>query len=174
MTRVTYTEVASMPDAADQVAFELLFGAVPGVDNSQMLTIGCQQAQIPGSSNESFAVTLHGHTRNFRGRRMNSGTMSITFIEHGAHIIQKMLLRWKEFVAGYESQNSQGYLDEYSVLAQLISYDTTGRVAGRKNIEECFIQEIPDIQHDGSSSAAMPIQATFKFSRSYEVSIPLF
>jgi hypothetical protein len=173
MARISYTEVAALPDAADQVAFELLFGSIPGVNSTQRLTIGCLNATIPGTSNESFAVTLHGHTRNFRGRRMNGGTMSVTFIEGGDHLIQKQLLAWKEFVAGYESQNSQGYLSEYSVLAQLISYDTTGRVAARRNIEECFIQDIPDITHDGSSSAAINIQATFKFSRSYMVDIPL-
>lgn len=173
MARIGYTEVSAMPDAADQVAFELLFGSIPGVQNSQPLTIQCQQAQIPGSSNEAYSVTLHGHTRNFRGRRMNSTTLPITFIEVGDHLIQRQLIAWKEFVAGYESQNSQGYLAEYSVLAQLISYDTTGRVAVRRNIEECFIQEIPDIQHDGSSSAQMSIAATFKFSRSYPTDIPL-
>ncbi|QXV74102.1 putative tail tube protein [Rhizobium phage RHEph12] len=173
MARIGFTEVAALPDAADQVAFELLFGSVPGVQNSQPLTIACQQAQIPGMSNEAYTVVLHGHARNFRGRAMNSGTLSVTFIEVGDHLIQRQLIAWKEFVAGQQSGNSQGYLADYSVLAQLISYDTTGRVALRRNIEECFIQEIPDIQHDGSSSAQMSISATFKFSRAYPVDIPL-
>lgn len=174
MARVEFSEVQSLPDAADQVAFELLFGTIPGVQGSDLLRLSCLNAQIPGTSNEAFSVTLHGHTRNFRGRRMNSTTMAVTFVEAGDHSIQKQLLKWKEFVAGYESQNSQGYLAEYSVLAQLISYDTTGKVAARRNVEECFIQDISDIQHDGASSAALNVSATFKFSRSYDTSIPLF
>lgn len=173
MSRISYQEVAALPDAADQIAFELLFGSIPGVNGTARLTLACLNATIAGTSNESYPVTLHGHTRNFRGRRMNSGTISVTFIEGGDHLIQKQLLTWMEFIAGYESQNSQGYLNEYSRLAQLISYDTTGRVAARRNIEECFIQEVPDITHDGSSSAAIQIPATFRFSRSYDTDIAL-
>lgn len=173
MSRISYTEVASQPDAADQVAFEILFGSIPGVANSRPLSIACQSVQVPDSSNEAYTVTLHGHTRNFRGRRMNSNQMTATFIETSGHEIQQRLLTWKEYVAGFESGNSQGYLSDYSVLAQVVSYDTTGRVALRRNIEECFIQNVPEINHDGSSSAAIPINVTFKISRAYITSIPL-
>ena len=173
MGRISFSEVSSMPDAADQVAFELLLGAVPGISDSTDLTIQCLNAQIPGASTEAFSVTLHGHTRNFSGRAMNSGTLSVTFSEVAPHTIQKKLWTWKEYTRGMESGNSQGYLADYSVLAYLISYDTAGKPVARRKIEECFIQEIPDVQHDGSSSAAMQIPATFKFSRSYFVDVPL-
>lgn len=173
MARISYTEVAAQPDAADQVAFELLFGQIPGVSNSRPLTIACQNVQIVGTSNEAYSVVLHGHNRNFRGRRMNATQMTATFVETSGHEVQERLLRWKEFVAGFESGNSQGYLRDYSVLAQVISYDTTGKVAMRRNVEEVFIQDIPEITHDGSTSASMPITATFKCSRAYSVSIPL-
>lgn len=173
MGRISFTEVASQPDAADQVAFELLFGAIPGIDNSRPLTIACQSVQVVGTSNEAFSVVLHGHNRNFRGRRMNATQMTATFIETSGHEVQERLLRWKEYVAGFESGNSQGYLSEYSVLCQVISYDTTGKVAMRRNVEEVFIQDIPEINHDGSSSAQISINATFKCSRAYTTSIPL-
>lgn len=82
MGRISFTEVASQPDAADQVAFEVLFGSIPGVDNSRPLTIACQNVQIVGTSNEAFALPrLYGHSRNFRGRRMNATQMTMTFIE---------------------------------------------------------------------------------------------
>ncbi len=173
MARIAYTEVAALPDAADQISFELLFGTVPGIANSRQLSVACLNAQIVGSSSESFAVTLHGHTRNFRGRRMNSGTLAVTFVEVSGHNIRKQLTSWLEFVAGYESGNSQDYIAGYSVLAQLISYDTTGAVASRMNIEECFIQDIADLQHDGATSAAFNLAATFKFSRGYPTEVPL-
>lgn len=173
MARISFTEVASQPDAADQVAFEVLFGTIPGVNNSRPLTIACQNVQIVGTSNEAFSVVLHGHNRNFRGRRMNATQMTCTFIETSGHEVQERLLRWKEQVAGFESGNSQGYLRDYSVLCQVISYDTTGKVALRRNVEELFIQDIPELTHDGSSSAQMPVTATFKCSRAYVTSIPL-
>lgn len=173
MGRISFTEVASQPDAADQVAFEVLFGSIPGVDNSRPLTIACQNVQIVGTSNEAFTTVLHGHSRNFRGRRMNATQMTMTFIETSGHEVQRRLLLWKEFVAGFESGNSQGYLADYSVLCQVLSYDTIGKVAMRRNVEEVFIQDIPEITHDGSSSAQMAITATFKCSRAYVTDIPL-
>ena len=173
MSRISFTEVASQPDAADQVAYEVLFGSIPGVDRSRPLTIACLNVSMPGSSNEAFTVTQHGHTRNFRGRRMNGTQFTITFVEDSNHDVQRRLLKWKEIVAGFESGNSQGYLRDYSVLCQIISYDTTGRVAARRNVEETFIQDVPEITHDGSSSAALNISATFKCSRAYFTDIPL-
>lgn len=173
MARINFSQTASLPDAADQVSFDFLLGAVPGVASSEDLRISCLNAQIPGSSTEAYSVTLHGHTRNFSGRAMNSGTLSITFSEIANHGVQKKLLAWKEQTRGTESGNSQGYLADYSILAYLISYDTTGKAVARRRIEECFIQDIPDIGHDGSSSAAMQIPATFKFARSFMEEVPI-
>lgn len=173
MPRIAYTEVQALPDAADQVPFELLLGTVPGIANSRQLTVSCLNVQIAGSQNEAFDVTLHGHTRHFRGRRMNSGTLSATFVEVSGHLIRKQLTSWLEFCAGYESGNSQGYLADYSVLAQLVSYDTNGVVASRTVYEELFIQDLADLQHDGANSASMPLTVSFKFSRSYPSEVPL-
>lgn len=173
MARIAYTEVQALPDAADQVPFELLLGTLPGVSNSRQITVSCLNVQIAGSSSESYAVTLHGHTRNFRGRRMNSGSLAATFVEVSGHNIRKQLTSWLEFCAGYESGNSQGYIADYSVLATLVSYDTTGAVASRMQYEELFIQDIADLQHDGATSAALNLSATFKFSRAYPLEVPL-
>jgi len=174
MTRISYTEVSALPDAADQVAFALLLGRIPGVNSTQRLTIACLNVTIPGSQTEAYAVTLHGHTKKYRGRRMNAGTFTATFVEGGDHLIQRQLLQWKEYVAGYESGNSQGYLRDYSVLAQIVSYDTTGKVALRRNVTDVFPADVPDITHDGSASAAMNISVTFSFSRSFPIDMPLY
>lgn len=165
MSRISFTQVASLPDTADVIAYEMNFGSIPGVGNSNGLTLRSKDTNIPGISNESFASTLHGHTRNFRGRGMWPGTWSTTFVETVDGYILSTLRAWHEMVVGSTSGNSQGYLSEYSVTAQLIVYDTAGKPFKRMTIEEVFPQDIPDVQLSGEASAAMNIPVTWKYSR---------
>lgn len=165
MSRISFSEVAAVSDALDQVNYELVFGAIPLVNNSQLLTLKCQSASIPGFSNEKFTVTVHGHSLNFRGRKVYTHTMSVQFYEDSNFQTLNALRAWHEYIAGTESNNSQAYRDDYSITAGLIVYDTTGRVAARHSMEHFFPNDIGDAALSGESSASVPISATFSFDR---------
>lgn len=165
MARISFTQIAALPDVADVIAYEMNFGNIPGIGNSNGLTLRSKDTNIPGISNEAFTVTLHGHTRNFRGRAMWPGTWSTTFTETVDAYTMSTLRAWHERVVGSTSGNSQGYLAQYSVNAQLVVYDTTGAVMKRMIVEECFPQDIPDVQLSGEASAAMSYPITWRYSR---------
>lgn len=165
MSRISFSEVNAMPDALDQVAFELILPTLPGAGNSRHLTIKCQSVSQPGSSTESFEVGVHGHVKRFRGRKMYPRSLSATFYEDSTFATVNTLRRWLEFIAGTESGNSQGYQADYSVDAVLVTYDTIGRAINRTIYEHLFIQDIPDLNMDGNSSASVPVSVTFSYDR---------
>lgn len=165
MSRVAFSETAALPDTLDVIAYEMLFGNIPGGGNSKGLNLRSTDTNIPGISNESFTSTVHGHTRNFRGRPMFSGTWSTTFIETVDGFTLRTIRRWHERVAGVESGNSAGYLSQYSVTAKLIVYDTTGKKVNHYILEEVYPQDLPDVQLSGEASAAMKVPVTWKYAR---------
>lgn len=165
MSRISFTQVASLPDVLDQVAYEMFFGNIPGSGDSKGLNLRSKDTNVPGFSNESFAVTLHGHTRNFRGRSTPSGTWSTNFVETSDGYTLATVRDWHERVVGSESGNSKGYLKEYSVTARLKLYDTTGKVVREATLLEVYPQEVGDTTISGESSAAVSISVTWKYSR---------
>lgn len=165
MSRISFSEVAAVPDALDQVAFELLLGVVPLAGDSRHLTLKCQSVPIPGFSNERFTVNTHGHALNFRGRKMYPQTLAVQFYEDSNLDTLKALRIWHEYIAGTESNNSQDYRDGYTITAGLNVYDTTGAVAGTHAFEHFFPQDISDANLSGESSASVPISATFSYDR---------
>lgn len=164
MARISFQEVAALPDVMDVIAYEIIFGSIPGGTNSRGLTLRSKDANIPGISNEKFSVTLHGHTRHFRGRATPSGTWATTFVETVDMYTWRTLWRWHQRVVGLRSGNSEGYLADYSVTAQLNVYDTTGAKSYSGLIYELFPQEVPDVQVSGEASAAMNVPVTWSFS----------
>ena len=165
MARVSYSESAAIPDILDAVAFNLIFGTLPNTGNTEHLTVKCQSVSIPGFSNEKFDVTLHGNTHSFRGRKMYPKTLTCQFVEDSTFATQNALRAWHEYIAGTESNNSQGYKADYAVDASLVVYDTTGVVAATHKLTAVFPNDVSDVNLSGESSAAMIVSATFSYDR---------
>jgi hypothetical protein len=134
----------------------------------------CQTALLPGFSNEKITPTVHGITLGFRGRKVYPQTLSIQYLETSDMSSHNMLKRWHERIAGSESNNSATYKRDYAVLAELITFTTTGDVATRLRIEGVFPNDIGDTSLSGESSAAMTLAATFHYDRYTTVNIPVF
>lgn len=165
MARISFTQLNSLPDILDASAYELILGSVPLGGSSADLTLKCQQAMIPGYSNEAFEALLHGHVLKFRGRKMYPRTLSVTYLEDATFNTWNTLKRWDEFIVGTDSGNSQAFKPAYSISATLIIYNTVGAVSSTIGFENFFIQEISDVQLDGTSSQAMTINAMFSYDR---------
>lgn len=160
---ITLNEINEQTDVMDSQHFRLLFGNIPGSEDSRPLTILCQTAVIPGVTVEPVEVSLHGHTVRFRGKQTFSGTFSVGFVEVSSYEIMSRLRKWKEFTVGTNSATSQGFKNRYSVTAELEVMDITGVVADRLKIFGVWPSEVPEVQLDGQSSQAMLVQPTFTF-----------
>jgi hypothetical protein len=173
MARITFDEINGLPDVLDASAFKLLLGAIPGSGNTEHLTLKCQTVNIPGFSNQAYDVTLHGHNVSFRGNKAYTKTLSATFVETAGSETMIALAGWHERISGSNSNNSQEYKRGYSVLATLLSYDTTGRISNETRIQNLFLNDFPDISLNGETSAAVLINATFKFDRIISSRVPV-
>jgi hypothetical protein len=173
MGRISYTQVNNLPDTMDTTAFELLFGQVPGAGDTRDLTIKCQTAVIPGFSNEAWESNLHGYVRRFRGRKTFSRQLSVTFIETADGGTYRKLKQWDEYIAGTRTGNSQGYQRDYSVIAELNVYTTTGDIANTVKFINLFVQEVSDVTLDGNSSQAMTVSVVFSFDNIEVGGVPL-
>ena len=163
--RISFNQINAQPDILDQTAFLLDFGTIPGAGNSEHLAIKCLNVPIPGMGNEKMSVALHGHTFGFRGRRTYPGTFSPTFYEDSLMRTLRALQGWLEVTVGSNTGNSQGYKSDYAVDANLIVYDTTGLAIAAHIIENCIIQDVPDVTFDGSSSSPVQVAPTFGYDR---------
>lgn len=173
MARISWNQVNNLPDTLDTSAFELLLGNIPGSGSSQALTLKCQQASIPGFSNEAWESNIHGYVRKFRGRKMYTRTLSVTYLETVDGATYKQLKAWDEFIVGTRSGNSQDFQHGYSVQSQLVVYNTIGAIANRINFDNMFLQELSDIQLDGTSSQPALVQVTLSFDQIRVNGVPL-
>ena len=142
MGRITYNQINSLPDAIDSTAFELLLGNLPNAGNSLNLTLNCLTASIPGFSNEAWENNLHGHVQKFRGRKMFTRSLAVTFRERAGMPGYRALKAWDEFIVGTESGSSSGPKNQYAISPELVVYDGEGIVANRIQFEGFFIQEL--------------------------------
>lgn len=165
MARISFAQVDSVPDILSAEAFELILGNIPLAGGSTDLTIKCQNVSQPGMSTEAFEAAMAGHVKRFRGRKMYSRQVTAAFWEDSTFATLNKLRQWSEYVAGSESGNSQGYQGDYSITGLLVAYDTTGRAINRTQFIHMFPQDIPDVQHDGSSSTGMSVSVTFSYDR---------
>lgn len=165
MARISFNQINAQPDLLDQTAFLLDLGIIPGSGSAEHLAIKCLNVPIPGMGSEVMRVKLHGHNFGYRGSRTSPGTFSPTFYEDSLMRTLKALQGWLEYTVGSESGNSQAYKIGYSVDANLIIYDTTGKAIAAHIIENVIIQDVPDITFDGSSSAPVQVAPTFSYDR---------
>lgn len=161
---ISLSDALSIPDLLDQSRYTLYLGQIPGSGDSRDLTIKCFMATTPGMANEAFEAVLGGHQVNFRGRMLLNQTLTFSFYEDSRMNTLTKLRTWHEYVVGTESGNSQGYVDDYSVDAQLAVYDTVGLLVGNHIIYRLYPNDVPEIQQSGESSSAMQINASFKFT----------
>lgn len=159
----TLSKVASVADIMDQGRFLLLIDEAPGGGDTEGLSIRCFTCVIPGTSSEILEVPMHGYTLRYRGRKMHTSPMTVSFWEDSNMDSYHILWDWMEYVTETESGNSVGYLKDYSVTAQLSKFDTTGLEASRWFIYNSFPQDMTDVTLSDESSAPLQIQCMFAF-----------
>lgn len=163
MPRVTLNEYQSLPDVLSAEHFAFNLADVPGFGDGYPLLIKCIDANIPGFSNEAYEVPLHGMVRNFRGRRMYPRSLAVSFIEDTTLGTLSALRGWMEQIVGTQSNTSVGGVADYGVTATLTIFDQAGNTVDEIQFINTFLQDVPDIQVTGESSALLRVTATFRY-----------
>lgn len=89
--------------------------------------------------------------------------MDLTFAETVDMTTHNALRSWFEYVAGTNSNNSQGYVDSYAVTASIYTFDTTGAQADLANFMRIRPIAMPNTQMNGETTQAMQTSCTFRF-----------
>lgn len=160
----TLDNVLALPDILDAQRFLLIVGDIPGSSFDETFSFKVSSFSIPGTSNEAFDVNLGGGQLNFRGRRLYGTTLSLTMYEDSQGNTLRPLREWMERIAGSQSGNSEGYVDDYSVTAQLSQFDTTGKEVARYLIHRFYPNDIPEVSLSAESSQAMQINCSFRMT----------
>lgn len=177
MTRINYTTetLGNLTDVLTNDAFKLQFTSIPNASAGPTdLLLRCKAVTLPELSNEKVQVDIHGFQMNFRGRRrQGTGDMQVTFTEFKDVKVSTALRQWHEYVVGTASGNSGGYKSDYSTMADLSIFDTTGAEVLKYRCFNTFITSIPELSLDSSQQAAVEIQATFSIDYYRQMNINL-
>lgn len=172
-TRVSFDRINSVFDGLDQQGHVFVLGTIPAFGNEGNLLLKCQQVQYPGYGNEAYDVASHGHVVRVRGRKTYPRSLSVTYFEDQQMRTNQTFKRWHEYIVGSNTGNSGGYKRQYSTRASLYTFDHVGKNISEVRFDGLFIQEIPDIQYDGTSSALIQVQCTFSYDRHTDSIIPI-
>ena len=162
---IALNDVLGIPDILDASRFLMLFGQVPGGgSDTRHLSIKAFNVTMPGVNSEAFEAVMGGRSVNFRGRRVYNNPVSLSFYEDSRMQTLTTLRTWMEYVVGTQSGNSVGYVDDYSVDASLIIFDTTGARVAQHTIYRVYPVDIGEVSLSSESSTSLQITAQFRFT----------
>ena len=174
MPPLTQTQMQALPDVLTTDRFILNFGSIPITGDSYgALSLKCVDVSMPGSQNARFDVPLGNVDRSFRGKKTYGRQFSAAFSETVDLSSLRKLRNWLEACAGTDSGNSQGYISDYAVTANLQVFDTTGAAADYCDIFRCFIFDLQDIGLENSQTQGMRATAQFSYDYVQYAGVPI-
>ena len=173
MPRIALTDLFQLPDIMSGDAFYFVLTGIPGATgNLRNLALKCLNVQIAGESNEKMTVPLASHQINFRGRRLQPQTLAVTYYEDQTMGTWLILKQWHEYIVGTLSGGSQGFKIDYAINGTLYTYNQINNNILITNYYNLFIQELPDLTHDGSSSTPMQVPVTMSYDYTDDSNVP--
>lgn len=166
MSRISITDVRSLPDALTDNGFNFYLTNIPGASSKSTsnLLIRCQAVSIAGEDNQPINVAIAGHVIQQRGMRGQSHQLQVSFYETVDMAVLYALRAWHEYVVGTRSGNSTSYQNDYKINAATLDIlDTTGVVVDTTLYYGLFITGIGEIQLNGAQSQAILVQASFSY-----------
>jgi hypothetical protein len=163
MARTSYTQIKSLPDAAQQWNFDLFFPSIPGSSNTPTnLTYKCKTTGIPESSVETVKIELHGAAKQEAGRVTYTHTFNALFLETIDFSTLNAFRGWRNFMRSWKD-NKGTDSSAYKVNLELDLYDNAGNVVNTMILVGAFPTSIGETQLSGSASEAIDITMTFSF-----------
>lgn len=116
MSRISLTDIRSLPDYAEVYRWKIQFLQLPsvgvaGFPLSQALDLRCESVGLPKMNNEKITVENRGHQTRRAGRSIYSDNITLTFQETTDGAIHKFLKGWRELIWGTRSGASKPQSD---------------------------------------------------------------
>lgn len=164
MPAASFSQIDALADALATDRFEILLDpqAIQGANS--VLALRCQQIVVPEEMIEPMLLQIHGMEFSYRGRRTYDKAIGASFVEFTDAAAGQSLRTWMQNIVGGESHNGQSKR-QYAVQGTLNIFDQSGDVALAYRLDNCWPQQIPQIQLDGTNAAQFVMQTTFTFDR---------
>lgn len=172
MPAIAFSDFDALPDVLQTSRFEFLISPPSGSGDNRTFALRCQQIAIPGTSIEQMIVAIHGYEYVYRGRKIYPKTCSASFTEHSDGATTKSIRKYFENIVGSESGGGLSK-KEYALQATLNVFDEGNRPALVFTLENFWMQDLQDIQLDGTSSTAMLASAVFSYDRILQDGVPI-
>lgn len=179
MPSVSFTELQGLADVLLNDRYELLItpggGGVGGAGGptggDAALRLRCQQVAFPGGQVEPVLVGLNGMNLNYRGRKLWTWQMAVTFVEYIDGTVWGTLKSWQESIVGSTSGNGTPKAT-YATTGTLNIMDEAGNPAQVAIIESIWPSDVPDVQIDGTQAGPFLVNAVFTYDRAYYGNAP--
>ena len=169
MARTSLQNVLSLGDPAQSWNFDFFLPIIPGSSDTRDLTYRCMTSDLPGSQLEALDVALHGVQVPYAGRRMFTQTMSVTFLETVDWETSRKFVRWHEIARSWRMNSGSGSA-VYWATGQMVLYNDSAEVARTIQINNIFPENVQEAQLDGSSSQAIQLSLTLRYTDWQETS----
>lgn len=161
MSRTSFQNVSSLPDAAQTWNFSLFFPTVPG-SNITNLTQRCMSTVLPSSKIEALKLELAGVATQEAGRAQYDHSFQVTFLETVDYATYKAFRAWRDYTRSWKN-NTGANKSQYKINLEQDLYDNAGNVTQTVIIAGCWVTDIADITFNGAETAAVNLQVTFSF-----------
>jgi hypothetical protein len=165
--RLNYTiqTLGALDDGLSTDAYLIEFAKVPGGGGTSYdMAVRCTNVPIPETTSEPIEAEIHGFKVLWRGRRrFGSNDWAPQFIETKNGVISTAIRSWIEYCAGTDSGNSAGYKADYSTMADVTIFDTTGKEALKYRFFNVWARGLDEQANDSASNEVMRYTAHFAY-----------
>ena len=156
--------LGSIVDPALPWNFDLVIDRLPtGVSgNVRDITIRCQTTSMPGVQFSPVEVEAHGVKLKYRGRKQYQNTIECQFIENVDWSTYQLFKEWANLQLNW-TNNTGSSSAIYKTTGTIITYDDAGNVTKEQAIKGLWIEQIQDIQLDGSQDGYVQPNVTFSY-----------
>lgn len=158
----TVKDLRTLPDPFLSYRWSLIIPNVPVAADGKRLQYQCKSGAIPGVSVEDALITSHGIDLQYAGRQMYGQTWNAAFFETRDMYIYSVFRSWNDFQRNHRNATGN-YKENYATTALLYLYDDTLKVIKTIILDGFFPSELSEASLDGSSSAPVEFNVTFKF-----------
>jgi hypothetical protein len=136
---------------ASPANFRVLFtGAIVDSDGSRLLSLLCNQAQLPGRSFATNEYTTHGPIRKVPYQSIYDD-MVLSFYCQESMEINRIFQGWQTFIQDNSSSNEFSYFDDYVSDIIVEQLDNTGKVQYAVKLIDAYPVMVAPLQLEWSS-----------------------
>lgn len=159
---LTVNDVRGLGNPLRTYNFELLLPSLPGGGSSDILRLHIVTTVMPGFGSESAERAHHGHVIKHAGRATFPRTFSAEYFESADLKVHSILRKWHAYQWEPETGRQRDE-DEYKTTGFLQLLGNDRKMTKQFEIRGMYIEDVADVNLDGSSSEIVRIPVTFSY-----------